>query len=586
MPEFVSKIRFFEVGKEAPPNSSFKGLITTASIFGDIEDGSSWGSKFDYDRRFVDTKDAKQGSLVDYTGRFIKDEDINHTYTSMGFLDTEEKVKTFREMSYNLNKEDGSIVWECILSLKDVMTADRYGMYGQKQLAAALDPVIGRFFKHNGFEPENMMFWMDFHQNESKKGDIHPHIHFQFFEIEKTRSRGTFSKKVIDDFKRDFAIELVKRSEHADLYENYLFSGDEYKKQLIEATKLTDLKKIKDVEDFYKMLPKSGRLQYNSYKLKPYREAIDRTIEVVLNREPLKERYKNFVEQLEKYDDLINDKVGHPVSTHKEDELRKLKERVGNIILQNKKDDYYDNNKHLKRSTYKSIIRGELYAIRGLIKAGKDALEINTAYKAVYDTLISNVSTLSAYDLNALAKLEYGGNGTIKDTTAAINHMNMAISKLSDNDTYGYSRYNALLSSMYFEVGDSAKGLECLNIGVELGDTQAQYTLGIRQVTGDGVPQNLEEGVHRIVDASQNGDRKASKWLRSNGYTPAGNVRYRSKSKHHVGYAKQHSSRHRIVLRQLENYMDYQNQQVQYAISQYLKEAEKNGLDYEHGRSL
>ena len=588
-PDIITKMRFFEVGKEAPKNSAFKGKVTAASIFGDIYGNGTGGSKFDYDRRFVSLFetdddspslfDDRDSSLAGYTSRFTDEDKTNYTFTSMGFLDTQEKVDTFRQIGYNINDKEGAVIWECILSLKDVTTADRYGMYSQKQLAMALEPVIERFFRHNGFEPNNMMFWMDYHENESKKGEIHPHIHLQFFEIEKQRTKGVFSKKVMDDFKRDFAIELAKRDKDNDLYHNILSKGDEYKKELIEEIKITEFKKIKDVTDLYKILPKTGRLQYNSYQLKPYREVIDKTIDTLLNSEPLKEQYNRFVEQLEKYDALINEKAGHEVSTHKADELQKLRERVGNIILQNKKD---DNSRYVKRKSYYSIVRTDMRTIKELIRTSAGINEIATVYKQVYNTLITNLPKLSAYDLSTLARLEYEGNGTNKNTNLAIQHLNLAISKLDNDDIYGQCRYNTLLSSMYFDIGDSEKGIECLQNAIDLGDAKAEFLLGLREVTGDGVSKNVEEGIYKISNASEKGDRSAAKWLRSNGYTSSGQVRYRSQSRFPVGFAKNNTAKHRKILRQLSYHIEQQDREIQYAIQQYLRDAERSGQEYEY----
>ena len=104
MPDLICKARYFRMGEKAPKNSCFKGKVSPASIFG----GSN--SYFNYTERYNDS-DKEKASLIDYTGRY------EHTMTSDGFLDTEEKKKAFKDKGLESLSKEGSVVYEIICSI-------------------------------------------------------------------------------------------------------------------------------------------------------------------------------------------------------------------------------------------------------------------------------------------------------------------------------------------------------------------------------------------------------------------------------------------------------------------------------------
>ncbi len=104
-----------------------------------------------------------------------------------------------------------------------------------------------------------------------------------------------------------------------------------------------DLKKNPKLRDLYKVLPKTGRLQYNSYNMKQYQSMIKSIIDdLIQNDDDLKTAFNEYVSKLDQLEEVMNEE-GNDVATIKEAELEKFYSKVGNYILKNyKKTEYVD----------------------------------------------------------------------------------------------------------------------------------------------------------------------------------------------------------------------------------------------------
>ena len=102
-----------------------------------------------------------------------------------------------------------------------------------------------------------------------------------------------------------------------------------------------DLSQIKGLKELCRSLPKSGRLQYNSYNMKSYKKAIDNVIKnIIESDEELKKEYDCFVHKLDLLEEAMRDD-GNQYGHIKQRELDKFFERIGNYILQNYKKNEY-----------------------------------------------------------------------------------------------------------------------------------------------------------------------------------------------------------------------------------------------------
>ena len=120
-------------------------------------------------------------------------------------------------------------------------------------------------------------------------------------------------------------------------YISILKSKDKTKEKVVNVIKYSRPIDKSLLVKLYEKLPDSGRLQYNSIHMKPYREEIDQLIVMALNSREVKETYQLFLSKLDDLVENINDENHRNVSTLKETEINKLNTQVGNLILSYRK---------------------------------------------------------------------------------------------------------------------------------------------------------------------------------------------------------------------------------------------------------
>lgn len=380
----INKLRYFKIGQPAPSGSGFKGNVTAETIFG------SGTSYFSYTSRY---SKEDSGSLMDYTGRY-GGIDENFTMSDQGKLDTDEKMEKFKQFGLE-HLTDKSIVYEIILSLDSVDTANKSMLYSQKNYANVVDRVMPRYLKSIGFDPYNITWWQDFHPTNRTSTTPHPHIHLLFFETTPSGiyddHYGKLPKKATTEFKRLFASEMIKRMDREE-YRAILDGVNANRNTLKSNVEAIDFSKIKSVKELYAILPSTGRLQYNSSHMIPYRESIMNAVDDLLNSDELKDDWQTYTDSLSKYDELLNRQTLSDISTRSDQEIAKIKVEFANMILQYKKtyeeECQYDNvvairdedgNKTGKSYKSNKIVSQRLanredHAIHGLKKGMKRAL--------------------------------------------------------------------------------------------------------------------------------------------------------------------------------------------------------------------
>ena len=342
MPALICKARYFCIGEKAPKNSCFKGTVSPASVFG----GSS--SYFNYTERYNDG-DKEKGSLIDYTGRY------EHTMTSDGFLDTEEKKKAFKDKGLESLSKEGSIVYEIICSMENYEKASDYSLTNQDQFSAVVTKIMPSYIRSIGLDPKNVTWWEDFHPENRTSITPHPHIHLLFFENEPSHTfdhlYGKLPRKALNDFKRMFANEMIKRQDYG-RYSEIFNDINMNKAKVLDRVMHINFDNVKTVKDLYAILPEEGRLQINSFHMAPYRETIFKVVDDLLKSKKCRESWRSYVDALERYDDMIDSQNRYEISTRKETEIIKIREKIANAILQGKKD-------FIKDSTYEKILSNE-----------------------------------------------------------------------------------------------------------------------------------------------------------------------------------------------------------------------------------
>ena len=335
MNDVITKFTYLEHGKKAPKNSSYKGMITTTSIIGYVNyTEREEAKKLHKDAAALNAAHDFHG-FFNYTTQRIGS---THTYSSKGWLDSEEKNKDFRKLIAHHFNKDGDLLWTPVISLQDHISAAEMKLYTEKDYAAVLDVVLPKFFKTAGFEPTNMEWWMDFHVNTDN-----PHVHLSFFEKNKTRDFGKLPMKHIDYFKKSFWNQVFAKKRYFDdkgmeakeaFKEKDLLKKDVLQNVTTLLKNNTDKEFEKRLKRFALKLPDTGRLQYGSSHMIPFREEIDMLVDYLLHIPDVQARYEEFVKKVKSFDEVSENNIylKNKNSFFKTEDL-KLRKTIGNQIL-------------------------------------------------------------------------------------------------------------------------------------------------------------------------------------------------------------------------------------------------------------
>lgn len=527
MPVEIDKIRFFELGMKAPKNSRFKGIITQDTVFG----RKGW---LDYTGREEATQPDKEfyedeNGFIGYTLREEAAEGL--TMTSNGTY-TAESIHEFKNICRESFKDKGDIVWDMVVALPTYDYAESCGLRTQHDYAGLVSKVLPQFFKKVGLDPQNMLWWENYHKNTE-----HPHLHICFLEKNKTRSRGKVTLKQLKSLKAIIIKELSLREDFfrdtAIKPEQFFKNKDAEIKEMIRASKNYDFSKIKTVTDLALVLPRYGRMQYGSYQMMPYREKLDEIAEGFLNSDALKEMYKSFLEKLDTLSQTMDKAAGTDIATIKDTEIKKLHKQIANIIL--------DQIKDMRAANYKSARLDKPFVERQFEKAEVPLLEKNSnnpewkEYLEVkrqlengnskgekmnhsflhgcIETLEGLVNKITDSKLNALvshrlAKMYFYGEGGITDPLKTVKYAKQAIRN-------GYTKDYILLAKAQFKLDRASEGMDTLYVGMTHGDPLATYSYGIHEVKGDMCNKNKIDGFRCIKVAAEMGCLPAINYLKT-----------------------------------------------------------------------
>lgn len=346
----IHKLRFLVYGSQPPRGSRFKDTLDTDSLIGYTkytDRDVAKGNEKELGRR----KDGYLG----YTSSHHKDS----TISSEGVIDTKEKrEELYRKLSSAFSKK-GDIFYEEIISLESHEEAERLSLgESARQWEPLLNEVLPKVFRHRGFDPDNMLWMADLHTNTQ-----HPHVHLLFMEKEHTIDRGKFTKSDMKYLKRQLLSALERRQSYCDRLEasvdDVFRNKDKQFRHLMSDVEqsLLDNKNIQ-LTELLKALPKRGRMQYNSYNMKDYRPLIDNYIDHLIRTDKkAKASFEKLMETIDRLEANINDAGNEKISTLKEAEMRKIYERIGNMIVQKAKDPDYKEIMTVNKRTGETQVR-------------------------------------------------------------------------------------------------------------------------------------------------------------------------------------------------------------------------------------
>lgn len=346
----IHKLRFLVYGSQPPRGSRFKDTLDTDSLIGYTkytDRDVAKGNEKELGRR----KDGYLG----YTSSHHKDA----TISSEGVIDSKKKREELYKKLEKAFSKKGDIFYEEIISLESHEEAERLSL-GQsaKQWEPLLNEVLPKVFRHKGFDPKNMLWTADLHTNTQ-----HPHVHLLFMEKEHTMDRAKFTQSDMKYLKRQLLSALERRQTYCDRLEasvdDVFRNKDKQFRHLMSdvGQSLLDNKNIQ-LTELLKALPKRGRMQYNSYNMKDYRPLIDNYIDHLIRTDKkAKASFEKLMETIDRLEANINDAGNEKISTLKEAEMRKIYERIGNMILQKAKDPDYKEIMTVNKRTGETQVR-------------------------------------------------------------------------------------------------------------------------------------------------------------------------------------------------------------------------------------
>lgn len=325
----ISKIRFFEYGKPAPEGSRFKGILDETSLVG--------YSRYTGDEKKND-RNRELATLHEggYLGYVNKDE---YTFTSEGdgWLRDEDK-KEFEKTLASLFNKDGDLWWETIISFSSEEAAMQFGLEEVEDYKMLIDRCMPKICRALKINLNNVLWWANRHVDTT-----HPHVHLNWIEKDKSRDRGKMTEAELRRVKNIIVTELLhirEESQDIDLeIKNKIFiQKDKAYHELIKAVGNGVLEKnINEIADLHNVLPKTGRLSYNSYVMKPYKKVVDKIIGKILNDCEIQNylnEYMNMLNRINDYQNQFFSKSGdNDIANIKNAEMEKLYSRIGNMIL-------------------------------------------------------------------------------------------------------------------------------------------------------------------------------------------------------------------------------------------------------------
>lgn len=346
----IHKLRFLIYGYQPPKGSRFKGTLDTGSLIGYTQYTDRDDAKGN-EKKLGKRKDGYLG----YTSSHHKDA----TISSEGVIDsTKKREELYKKMEKAFSKK-GDIFYEEIISLESHEEAERLSL-GQsaKQWEPLLNEVLPKVFRHKGFDPKNMLWTADLHTNTQ-----HPHVHLLFMEKEHTMDRAKFTQSDMKYLKRQLLSALERRQAYCDRLEasvdDVFKKKDQQFRHLMSDVEesLINNKNIQ-LTELLKALPKRGRMQYNSFNMKDYRPLIDNYIDHLIRTDKnANASFSKLMETLDRLEANINDAGNEKISTLKEAEIRKIYERIGNMILQKAKNPDYKEIMTVNKRTGETQVR-------------------------------------------------------------------------------------------------------------------------------------------------------------------------------------------------------------------------------------
>lgn len=382
----------------------------------------------------------KDYALYSNKETYLTETDETFLWTSNGDILKKDAINNLKDINGK------GIYWRGFLSFPNDF-ALKHGLITKIDFFSLTNNIMPSLIVDMGLDINNVEWMCSLHRDTP----THPHIHFCIYEKTPTKKSGFYPKSAIYNCKSNVSSYLIDNKKFYELRDKVFtnITGTITKTELnkIRSQRLFSDKYRKDLNkmllNLYDILPKTGRLQYNSKNMKPYKKDLDNIIEFILLHDSVKYDYANYLRLLEKHQKELNDLYGESNNNKKRkyynDQLNRLYSKIGNEILSNFKkyqaQDFFEREKeflqkhindfdfksrkdYIKLETKESIAK-ELYKLCMLanlndkqtkkvfarwIKKSKYNFEVDSLFNSINS--ISSDMTISEY-YKALEKLGY-----------------------------------------------------------------------------------------------------------------------------------------------------------------------------------
>ena len=243
----------------------------------------------------------KSKNDFDYMEYMTSHEESSGVFSNDGILTKQQKSDIRNEL-----RKTNSVIWDMVVSFSEDFK-DKVNTY--EDALAILNSRLPRFFKDNGMDPSNIVWFAGLHRNTDNK-----HIHISFFEKEPSHLRankqglfyhnGKLTYLSLNDFKVKTEEYLIGNKYFFETYRRNLVNGTTERLKKFKSSEL-DVELKKKLSLLYSKMPKVN-VSFMSASMQEHRPLIIEIENLILKQNPvLKTEYFNLKKDLRKKDEEI-----------------------------------------------------------------------------------------------------------------------------------------------------------------------------------------------------------------------------------------------------------------------------------------
>lgn len=261
--------------------------------------------------------------------------------------------KTYEAIMEEYQTYRPSYIWQSIISFTRE-DAIEFGLKTKKDFVSLTRKVIVKMAQEKSIPMKDVCWGGFYHVNTD-----HPHVHFYFYDRSNPLDRSLFRSESITRIRAAIAREVIDRSvllkDKEDASRKVLMNirgllnDDKLIEQLASYRSVRTFEsreflhpKFKLKTDFFKqliyldeVLPQKGRLSYHAHAMEPFKQELNKMIEILLKQEGMKDDYRIFLKQLEDVHQSNESLYGEGIkqSEYVNDQIHRLYGSLGNAVL-------------------------------------------------------------------------------------------------------------------------------------------------------------------------------------------------------------------------------------------------------------